>query len=219
MKKLLSFLLAAACILALAACGSTPAVDIGKNMPGSDPPSDNPLPVEEGLSAVPAEQVGSTAILQTPPELSVLRADTETSALPGTHTWEYINDDGTFTAICADSLHPLQCRALMPTVVLMPSYYSHIDPNAGYLRFAVTPDTFSVRRWSEDDWEKTDASGTAVPVERANDGGAPLYILELEDGNFIYEITARWEFNGSYGGTCSYSFCTEIPTLRGVNFS
>lgn len=217
MKKLTAFLLIVVCIFSLAACGDVPSVDSEAPMPGSDPPSDDPLPAEEHIAT--AMPVTDAAILTSPPELTVLRENTEATALMGTHTWEYLNADGTTTAICADSLHPLQCRALMPTVVLMPSYDSHIDPNAGYLRFAVTPDTFSVRRWSEDDWEKTDASGTAVPVERANDGGAPLYILELADGNFIYEITARWEFNGSYGGTCSYSFCTEIPTLRGVNFS
>ena len=217
MKKLLSFLLAFACIFTLAACGSALPPVAETPMPGSDPPSDNPLPVEEHIEV--AAPVTDIPVLKSPPELAVLRENVEILALMGSHTWEYLNEDGTSTAICADSLHPLQCRELMPMLVLTPSYYNHIDPNAGYLRFAVTPDTVSVRRWHMLDWDKPEAESTAIPTEIANDGGAPLYVLALDNGNYIYEVIAHWESDGTYGGTCSYSFCTMNAKLRSENFS
>ena len=218
MKKLTAFLLMLSCILTLAACGGAPSVVPETPGPGSDPPSAAPMPADEELTT-DAPAVVCSAILTSPPELTVLREDAEITALMGTHSWEYSNGDGTTTAICADSLHPLQCRELMPTLVLMPTYYSHIDPKAGYLRFGIAPDEVSVRRWSALDWGKTDAESTTVPTEIANDGGAPLYLLELEDGNFVYEVTAHWDFNGSHGGSCSYCFCTTNPKLRSESFS
>ena len=107
----------------------------------------------------------------------------------------------------------------MTPLVLTPSHLSHIDPKAGYLRFDISPDEVSVRRWSALDWGKTDAESTDVPVSIANDSGAPLYVLQLEDGDFVYEVTAHWDFNGSFGGSCSYCFCTTMPKLRGESFS
>ena len=47
-----------------------------------------------------------------PPELVVVCGEEQVTALRGTYSWMYNNEDGTSTGVEADSAHPLECKAL-----------------------------------------------------------------------------------------------------------
>lgn len=156
--------------------------------------------------------IDQTAVLKEPPALTVICAQRSVEALRGTTSWIYDNADGTSTGIASDSMHPLQAKEYMAPLSLMPSYLSHIDPFAACLQWNVAPDKVSVRYWSEDCWGKYDTEGENIPV--MTDGNSADFILELKDGDYIYEVTAEWNSSEKYSGKVYYSFYTEKPDMK-----
>ena len=148
--------------------------------------------------------------LKEPPELTVQSGGESVTALRGTSSWTYDEEDGTSVSICADSMHPLSAKEHMPILDLLPSYFSHIDPLAAYLHWDITPDKVFVRAWNEAEWGNADAVGKEIAAISMNDGFAD-FTIELEDGNYIYEVIAEWNMPDKFGGTASYSFCTAKP--------
>ena len=71
------------------------------------------------------------------------------------------------------------------------------------LFWEVTPDRVYLRYWSE-----TDTDGEFVPVKTSNEVG-DCYLTDLQDGNYSYEVLARWENAETYGGECCYQFRVE----------
>ncbi len=145
-----------------------------------------------------------------PPELTVLCDEKTVTAMRGTSSWTYAQQDGTSVSICADSMHPLSAKEHMPVLDLLPSYFSHIDPLAAYLHWDITPDTVFVRAWNEADWGAADAAGEELAVKMPAPDFAD-FTVSLKDGNYIYEVIAEWNTQESFGGTASYSFCTAKP--------
>lgn len=107
----------------------------------------------------------------------------------------------------------------MTPLRLMPSYLSHIYPFAAYLQWNVIPDKVSVRYWSEDCWGKYDIEGEDLPVKSletdfAGGGYGTNFMIDLKDGNYIYEVTAEWNRSEKYGGKAYYSFYTVKPDME-----
>ena len=88
--------------------------------------------------------------IKEPPELVVICGEEQVAALRGTYSWKYKNEDETFTGIEADSVHPLDCKELMPDLPLD----SSIDVLKAHLKFAIEPDEIEARYWSTDCWNK-----------------------------------------------------------------
>lgn len=149
-------------------------------------------------------------VLDSPPTLSVLYDETVTEALKGVYSWTWQNADGTSTSLLADSLHPLQAQEFMTPLYLLAD--THPDPASlnAYLQFEAIPDQIRVCRWSGDDWGRTDAESELVEVsdDAGDPSAAPLFKISLEDGQYIYEVTAVWDQMEAYSGTASYSFYT-----------
>lgn len=150
------------------------------------------------------------------PTLNVLGPIGTVEAGRGTSSWTYKNEDGTDTAVMADSQHPLSLVETMPVVELLPNYFSHTNPNIVTLWFGssageLPPNKIEVLCWSEkyptDDPE-------SMEIVRENGKIA----LQLKDGNYIYEITAVWNSSSQYGGTVRYHFRTETLELSEVNY-
>lgn len=124
-----------------------------------------------------------------PPKLEVVHDGGQFEAFHGGYTWSHATGDGTWTTICADALHPLQMKA-------------HLQPvscgnNQVRLVFEQDPSTVSVRCWPDDQWENTDSQSEAADMWNR--------VLNLNQGGWIYEVTATWN-EDNYYGTATYVF-------------
>ena len=131
-------------------------------------------------------------ILKEPPALAV-RSGQVISALLGTYSWEYLNDDGTITHIEADSAHPLDCEDLLTSQWID---YETTETTAT-LYFNEEPDEILyVRCWSDEHWSDPTADSEDVVIHGNN--------IELKPGGYIYEIKAGWDTESGYGGGNAY---------------
>ena len=157
-----------------------------------------------------------TEILKEPPVLTIVCGDKNVEALKGTTSWTYQNEDGTSTGFEADCLHPLQAKGYMTPLALS---ISSGDPLKAYLQWGTIPDNISVRCWNEEYWGQPDAESMPIPIEvfeteTTNGSYSINCVIELKDGNYIYEIKADWNNAERYGGTAYYSFYTTDSTME-----
>ena len=50
----------------------------------------------------------------------------------------------------------------------------------------------------------------AIEVDFVDGGVATAHVMKLLDGNYIYEVIAKWNSSEEYGGTAYYSFYTVM---------
>ena len=129
------------------------------------------------------------------PGLSVQHDRQSVRALPGTSSWTYMNPDGTFTGIEADSMHPLDAKEYMP---VFPAVEGEV-----WLVFDTAPDEITVKAWPVSLWGNLDAVDEAIAVPVS---GEKITLLE---GGHIYEVFAKWTRFEEFGGAQYYSFCTS----------
>ena len=146
-----------------------------------------------------------------PPELVVRCGEEQIAALKGSYSWMYNNGDGTATGIEADGIHPLDCQELMPDLRLDSSK----NALKAHLQFVIEPDEIEVRYWSTDCWNKPSEDSRelevqAIEVDFVDGSYSTDHIVRLLDGNYIYEVIARWNRSEEYGGTAYYSFYTVM---------
>lgn len=117
-----------------------------------------------------------------PPGLTVIAGGGTIEALLGTYSWSVNNEDGTITAIEADTAPPPDLvRAMTPIAVTSDTVVE--------LEFEVEPDRYSVRTWEED-----------YTVSSSRDD-----VILTRDGRVIYEVRASWA-----QGTATYAFVLDI---------
>lgn len=152
--------------------------------------------VQTNLGSAPlqeeAEKADATGeVFREPPKLEIGCDGGRFEAQKGTFSWFYDTGDGTWAAVMADALHPLQMKEHLERIS---SGSSHVQ-----LLFADEPDSVTVRCWPDDNWGKTHASSETARMQ--ND------TVELHPGGWIYEVTAAWNEDGSsYHGTATYVF-------------
>lgn len=139
-----------------------------------------------------------------PPKLEIVYDGGQFEGTKGTFSWFYDTGDGTWTAVCADSLHPLQ---MMKHLQMVSCGSSQIR-----LQFEDDPDSVSVRCWPDSQWGKPDAVSEAVSVWN--------HTAELKSGAWIYEVTATWNEDGSsFHGTATYVFYMAPADLHPQPYS
>lgn len=148
-----------------------------------------------------------------PPELVVICGEEQVTALKGTYSWKYSNEDGTCTGVEADSAHPLECKEIMPELQLPHSNKSSIDVFKANFRFGITPDEVEVRFWGTDCWNMPSEEGYELEVQAIEadyvDGSySTNYCAKLWEQNNVYEVIAKWTSSEEYSGTVHYSFYT-----------
>ena len=125
-----------------------------------------------------------------PPVLAVTDGDATVYAWRGTSSWMVKKLDGTGTGIQTDSPHPLDCVGDIPAL--------EISKDASLtLTFEAAPNQILVRKYRKaadyDAYEEFEIKGT----------------LEVEAGNYLYEVIATWDSPlKSYSGKVYYAFCT-----------
>ena len=148
-----------------------------------------------------------------PPALVVVCGEEQITAMRGTYSWIYKKEDGTAEATTADSMHPLECKEIMPELQLPHSNKSSIDVFKAKFRFGITPDEVEVRFWSTDCWNMPSEEGYELEVQAIEadyvDGSySTNYSAKLWEKNNVYEVIAKWTSSEEYSGTVHYSFYT-----------
>ena len=198
MKKLMAFVFALSLVLGLAACSAQKKQE-----------------EEIKYDLIPQNNAAAqeTVTLKEPPALMAVYGENSIEALKGTFSWTYQNEDGTWTGIEADSMHPLQAKEYMPNLTLLPVIASF----AG-MQWDTLPDRISVRCWSEAYWGQYDAESEEISAKLlcidSSDGCDPYFSIALKDGNNVYEVIAEWNSAETYHGKSCYSFYTVKPDMK-----
>lgn len=202
MKKLMAFVFALTCVLGLAACSAQE---------------------EEAQESIQFSENNSmsqeTVILKEPPALTVVYGEESSmEALRGTSSWMYQNEDGTWTGIEADSMHPLDAKEYMPCLELLPVMTSSRSHLKVRMQWDTIPDKVTVRCWNESYWGQYDAESEEVPAKLlcidSSDGCDAYFSVELKDGSHVYEVIAEWNNAETYHGKACYSFYTVKSDMK-----
>jgi hypothetical protein len=111
------------------------------------------------------------------------------TALLGTYSWRYENEDGTMAGIEADSLHPLDAVKDLPAII------KSDDMSEIELIFSMPPDLFTVRRWLDKYSGDAQAYGQYYEMMEVSNKAVAL----SNDGNgYVYEIHATWQQGNAY---------------------
>ena len=166
-------------------------------------------PASETLSHESEDSVDNITFKE-PPDLTVIYNSDSFTAFKGTYSWSYSNGDGTEGGIENDSAHPLEAKEYMQPITMTS------ETLTAYLRWEVTPDKVTVRCWSEKHWNDIYIKGVDVPVDIAgtdfvlgeDSEFAGLHTLQLEKGEYIYEVIAAWNSHPDFHGVAHYGFFT-----------
>lgn len=204
MKKLMAFVLAFSCVLGLAACSA--------QEKQKDARQQIQFPESSAASL-------ETAALKEPPALTVVYGENNSvEALRGTASWMYQNEDGTWTGIEADSMHPLDAKEYMPCLELLPVMTSSRSHLKVRMQWDTIPDKVTVRCWNESYWGQYDAESEEVPAKLlcidSSDGCDAYFSVELKDGSYVYEVIAEWNSAETYHGKACYSFYTVKSDMK-----
>ena len=211
MKKMIALALCLVLALSLGGCGEK-----GKGIGGADMQDNNGTADTEKTQTASIESGGmaqETIVLKEPPALTVLYGDNNSiEALKGTYSWMYQNEDGTWTGMEADSIHPLAAKEYMPSLQLLPVVTDSNSHLKVKLQWDIAPDEITVRCWDEADWGQTDAESEELPVRTltvdSDPATEPAASVELKDGSCVYEVIAAWNSAEQYNGNARYSFYT-----------
>lgn len=122
-----------------------------------------------------------------PPELTVTCGDESITVNSGNYSWTAKKGSGSAIAC---GIHPLESRlGLTPF---------EVSDGTVTLSFEAEPDSISARCWGDVNMDNTSAESEDTALSGNN--------LTLKSGGYIYEVTAKWESEKSYGGTASYAF-------------
>ena len=192
------------CLIIVAACGTNPASEINPDG-GEDSLSvttPTPMPVElSGDQSDGDVPVADDVVLSEPPALTVATRQQSATAWRGTYSWDKEDEgNGTFTSVEADSAHPLDVRDVLPGITCWPDEISSTKSNEVTLLFGVEPVGVTVRCWERAQWSDNTAAGENVSVSHSEH-----FTFELSEGDYIYEVTAKWE-QERYSGTAYYAF-------------
>ena len=142
-------------------------------------------------------EVTSKKILQAPPKLEIVYDGGQFEAQKGTYSWHYDTGDGTWSAVMADSAHPLQMKKHLDLV--------SCGSKQIQLVFEEIPASFTVRCWPKSAFGNTDAISETAQLWNNT--------LNLNEGGWIYEVTANWN-DECYNGTATYVFYMAPAALQ-----
>jgi len=208
LKKFIVLLLCLGLVFSFAACGAKSTENEATAVSGAEI-SDSASGSEEANNgdSTPENKETSAAvvILKEPPVLTVEYSEGSIEALRGTYSWSYSNGDGTMTGVEADSIHPLEAKEYMP-------HFAASKPLEVKFHWDFAPDKISIRCWDENAWGQPASEGEEYEMLTlmldSDPGISPSSIMEIKDGNYIFEITAEWSSSDNYSGTATYSFYT-----------
>lgn len=191
------------CLIVVAACGTNPVSEIDSDGGEDSLSVTTPTPMPVDLSGDQSDgnmPVTDDVVLSEPPALTVATRQQSATAWRGTYSWDKDEGNGTHTGVEADSAHPLDVRNELPGISCWPDEISSSKSNEVTLLFSVEPVEVTVRCWERAQWADNTAAGENVSVSHSE-----RFTFELSEGDYIYEVTAKWE-QERYSGTAYYAF-------------
>ncbi len=146
------------------------------------------LPFFIGTMMEPGGDTIPEPALSSAPELEVLYGEDMTTVGPGNCSWRGPAVNGQTMEYIACGAHPLDNTHERE--------FSHVHGERVTLSFPVTPDSVTVFRWNASDMGNVEAPGEQVVLEDMS--------FIPEPGEWVYEITARWE-REAWGGEAGYA--------------
>lgn len=148
---------------------------------------------EQWLTAEFTLPSGDSPICQQPPEVGLKCSDPLKLSYVSCN-WNFVNADGTMNSILADAPHPLQMTDL--------EFIRCFGDCSVLLQFDNWPAELVARCWKAEEQGNVDAASQAIINWTTG--------FQLRPGDYIYEITATWNDDGSgYYGTATYVFRAE----------
>ena len=218
MRKIFIVLTALTLIISLAGCNGTSGGDTtatpDSQSTESTAQSGVPSESESDSDSVEGTESWNPGVMIDPskePTLTVICGNADVEAIASTCEWSWMNPDGTEGYITASGRHPLDIKEGLASLAISG------EDNRMLMAFdsMEMPYEVVVKCWSYDKTEEeVDDKAfeiTLTDPERQTDlwGG---YSFELLDGDYVYEIIAKWEKNPEIPigwGTVHYGFKTE----------
>jgi hypothetical protein len=126
-----------------------------------------------------------------PSHLSVSDGISTIQALRGTYSWYVENEDGTNSGICADSLHPLECKDKVPAIKVTQKTMLTLNLEGNPSKITVKRYNLSTKNY--DSFDEITVSGN---------------LIEVKAGDYLYEVIASWS-GQKFSGTAYYAFRIE----------
>lgn len=156
-----------------------------------------------------------TLIPDSPPEMVVVANDISLVAQRSTSDWTYLNEDGQSVTVCSDGSHPTAMFERLPVLDLLGGDLILLygtDPLTARIQFnahgvepiyTVPPDELYVGCWQvRDDGQYTIVEEETIETRKVNGN---VYFT-LKEGDYIYEVHAKWHDTRPYSGTATYAF-------------
>ncbi len=181
---------------------------------GGDEPENGDVKTEDTDVKTPDIKTSRVRGMDGPPSLTVTNLEESITANMGTYSWHIRMDDGRGQGIESDSTHPLFWKEHMEPLQIRPTVLSSVNPLRAVLKWDRMPYSVTVKCWGEEDWENYDAvtQGTPIDVETDDsdfDGEDDAYAIKLMDGDYIYEVYARFSEHEGASGNVYYGFYTQ----------
>lgn len=138
-------------------------------------------------------------ILKGPPVLTVICGDEQVSALRGTTDWSYQEGKEEPVSYHFTSAH---MAALIDQMTPLP--LTDEQDLTAYLKWQVMPDQVRVFCWPVKDIPVTTGFAEGKGADETDH-----YTIQLQDGSYLYEVTASWSHSELYGGSAYYGFYVE----------
>ena len=146
-----------------------------------------------------ADGANEQIILKGPPVLTVICGDEQVSALRGTTDWSYQEGKEEPVSYHFTSAH---MSALIDQMTPLP--LTDEQDLTAYLKWQVMPDQVRVFCWPVKDVPVTTGFAEGKGADETD-----YYTIHLQDGSYLYEVTASWSRSELYGGSAYYGFYVE----------
>jgi len=147
-------------------------------------------------------------VLKQPPSLFVTNGENTIEAKMGSNCWSFDAENGTRQGLCSDYAKariddmPKLYTEILPHSVLP---YSSVPEHFINLKCSPMFDEVEVRRLTVDNYNNNPDEFETVSV---ND-----FSFETKEGNYVYEVFARWNNADGYDGDCVYYFFVQTSVL------
>ncbi len=160
------------------------------------------------FNACDFKKANDKTVLKQPPVLFVTNGDNTIEAKMGSNCWSFDAENGVRQGICSDyaktvidDMPKLEAEILPHSVLPFSSVPAHLIT----LKSSPMPDEVEIRRLTVDNYNNNSEVFEAVSVKD--------FSFEIKEGNYVYEVFARWNGTEGYEGDCVYCFFVQTSVL------
>lgn len=147
-------------------------------------------------------------VLKQPPSLFVTNDENTIEAKMGTNYWSFDTGNGMrearhsdYPKAQIDDMPKLEAEFLPHSVLPFSSVPAHLIK----LKSSPMPDEVEIRRLTVDNYNNNPEEFETVLAKD--------FSFELKEGNYVYEVFARWNNADGYEGDCVYYFFVQTSVL------